>query len=262
MTTYKIAGNNYDVSIIKFMIGSTWFKYPNIYGVGFIIINTIYVVLFSLVIAIPISVLTGLFISRIAPKKLSKAIMYIIEILAAIPSIIYGLFGMGLVTQFVKKLSNAFGYQSAGGLSTLSTIIVLAIMIIPTVTMISTTAINSVRKELVDGSLALGATPTQTNFKMILRSAKSGIFSAIILGTGRALGEATAVSMVAGNSGSGPTFNLFATTRTLTSTMLLGLSETTGLDYDIRFSVGIVLIILILVTNLLLNFVKRRMERC
>jgi len=109
--------------------------------------------------------------------------------------------------------------------------------------------------------LALGTSEAQTNFRIVIPSAKGGSFSGIILGVGRALGEATAVSMVAGNAGSGPTFDLFDTTRTLTSTMLLGLKETTGLDYDIRFSVGIVLIIIIIVTNIILNRFKKRLER-
>ena len=113
-------------------------------------------------------------------------------------------------------------------------------------------------KELEHGSLALGASPTQTNFKVVLVSAKSGIFAGLILGLGRAFGEATAVSMVAGNKMYGPTTNLFDITRTLTSTMLAGLKETTGLDYDIRFSVGIVLMILILFTNFLINKVIAR----
>nr|MDA3932014.1 ABC transporter permease subunit [Mycoplasmatota bacterium] len=107
-------------------------------------------------------------------------------------------------------------------------------------------------------SLALGATKTQTNFKVVLTSAKSGIFTAAILGVGRALGEATAVSLVAGNARSGPSFGFFETTATLTSTMLQGLKETIGLDYDIRFSVGIVLMVVIVLTNAILNFVKRR----
>jgi phosphate transport system permease protein len=143
----------------------------------------------------------------------------------------------------------------------MSTVLVLAIMILPTITMLSVTSINAVNKNIIHGSLALGASPTQTNFKVVLTSAKSGIFSGIILGVGRALGEATAISMVIGNRGNGPTFNLFDTSRTLTSTMLMGLKETTGLDYDIRFSVGIVLIIIILLTNLILNIIKSRIGR-
>ena len=255
---YSIGGEVYRVNLWTFLTGSTWFKTPHIYGAGFIIINTFYVVILALIVAVPVSVLTALFVSKIAPKVLGGAISYIIEILASIPSIIYGIFGLGVITKFVERLSLTFGYQSAGGMSTLATVLVLAIMIIPTITMISLASINAVKKELIHGSLALGASPTQTNFKVVLTSAKSGIFSGVILGVGRALGEATAVSMVAGNNGSGPIFNIFNTTRTLTSTMLMGLKETSGLDYDIRFSVGILLIIVILGTNIILNIVKRK----
>ena len=112
------------------------------------------------------------------------------------------------------------------------------------------------RSEL--GSLALGASRTQTNFKVVLSAAKSGIFAGLVLGLGRAFGEATAVSMVAGNAMTGPTWNLFDITRTLTSTMLSGLKETTGLDYDIRFSVGIILMIIVLLTNLAIQYIKRK----
>lgn len=256
INNYKVQGSFYKVDFIKFIFGSTWFKNPNVYGVGFIIINTLYVVFLSVILAAPVSVLTALFIVKIAPKIIGKIFSNVVEILASIPSIIYGLFGSGYITIFVKKLAKLFKYQSAGGISTLSSVLVLSIMIMPTITMIAQNSIKSVKQEILDGSYALGASKVQTNFKIVLLSAKSGIFSGIILGVGRALGEATAVSMVAGNNGSGPVFNLFNTTRTLTSTMLLGLKETSGLDYDIRFSVGIILILIILITNILLSYIK------
>lgn len=258
---YEIDGKLYSVNLFKFLVGGTWFKHPNIYGAGYIILNTVYVTLLALIIAVPISILTALFIVRIAPKKLSHVINTVIEILASIPSVIYGLFGMGYVTKIVKNISYAFGFQSAGGLSVLSTAIVLSMMILPTITMISVTAIKAVRTDLINGSLALGASTAQTNFKVVLTTAKSGIFSGVILGVGRALGEATAVSMVCGNSGSDFSLNPFDTTATLTSTMLMSIHETTGLDYDIRFSVGILLIVIIIVSNLLLNMLKNRIGK-
>jgi len=125
-------------------------------------------------------------------------------------------------------------------------------------TSIAIVAIQSVDVKIELGSLALGASKTQTNFKVVLAAAKSGIFAGLILGLGRAFGEATAVSMVAGNKFYGPTTSIFDITRTLTSTMLSGLKETSGLDYDIRFSVGIVLMMVILMTNFLVHWVKRR----
>ncbi|MBI9009251.1 MAG: phosphate ABC transporter permease subunit PstC [Tenericutes bacterium] len=249
------------VDLIRFLLGNEWYISPNVYGVFFIIINTLYVVFLSAVIAIPISILTALFIAKMTSKTISNFFQIVIELLAAIPSIVFGVFGLGVITNVVKKIAALFQMQTAGGISTLTTIFVLAIMIMPTITLLSITAIKAVRKDLEQNSLALGATKMQTLFKITLVDAKSGIFAGIILGVGRSLGEATAVSMVAGNAGTGPNFNLFGTTRTLTSTMLLGIKETTGLDYDIRFSVGIILVVLIIVINLLLNFAKKKIGR-
>lgn len=250
------------VNLWKFITGTTWLKgtafQSNLYGVGFIILNTLYIALLSLLISMPIGVLTALFIAKIAPRKLAEFLRTVVELLAAIPSIVYGLVGSGLILSFVYNLSELFGIQSKGGNSVMATVIVLALMTLPTITAISEVSIRSVNKDIIHGSLALGATKTQTNFKVVLASAKSGIFASAILGIGRALGEATAVSLVAGNAKSGPFFGFFDITSTLTSTMLEGLKETTGIDYDIRFSVGIVLMIVILITNIILNWIKRK----
>ena len=250
------------VSIFRFLTGLIYLDGPtflsNAYGIGFLIVSTIYNAFLSLMIATPIAVLTALFIAKIAPRWIADILRTIIEILAAIPSIVYGLFGAGVILDIVYDLSLIAGVQSAAGLSVLSTVIVLAIMIIPTMTVISEVAIRSVDKTLIHGSLALGASKTQTHFKVVLAAAKSGIFTSAILGVGRALGEATAVSLVAGSNRSGISFNLFDTTSTLTSTMLLGMKETVGLDYTIRFSIGLVLMVVILLTNLSLNFIKRK----
>lgn len=249
------------VNFWHFLIGTTWFQPPNLYGIFFVVVNTLYIVILAGLVAVPIGILTALFISKMTTKHISNFLQTIIELLASVPSIVFGVFGLGVVTKVVVWFANIFGKQTAGGISSLSTVIVLAMMILPTITLLSITAINAVNRDLENNSLALGASRMQTYFKVTLVSAKSGIFAGIILGIGRALGEATAVSMVAGNAGSGPTFDLFSTTRTLTSTMLLGLKETTGVDYDIRFSVGIILIILIIVTNLFLNYLKKKIGR-
>ena len=250
------------VNIIRFLTGSVWLSgtvfQSNFYSVGFIIINTLYIALLSLMISLPIGVLTALFIARVAPKKIAEFLRTVVELLASIPSIVYGLFGSGVILVFVYNFADLLGIQSKGGNSVIATVLVLALMTLPTITAISEVSIRSVRKDIEHGSLALGATKTQTNFKVILASAKSGIFASAILGIGRALGEATAVSLVAGNAKSGPTLAFFETTSTLTSTMLEGLKETTGIDYDIRFSVGIVLMIVILLTNIILNYIKKK----
>jgi phosphate transport system permease protein len=250
------------VPVLPFLFGDTWLIGPtfqsNLYSVGFIIISTIYVVFLSLAISFPVGVLTALFIAKIAPKKLAETLRTVVEILASIPSIIYGLFGAGFILKIVYDFSALLGYQSKGGNSVLSAVIILALMTIPTITTISEVSIRSVDKTLIHGSLALGASPTQTNFKVVLSAAKSGIFTSAILGVGRALGEATAISLVAGSRRAGLSFNLLDTTSTLTTTMLEGMKDSAGLDYDIRFSVGIVLMVVILFTNLTLNTIKRK----
>ncbi len=253
------------VNLLRFLTGIVYLDgatfASNAYGIGFLIISTLYIAFLSLAIAMPVSIFSALFIAKIAPSWLAKTLRSVIEILAAIPSIVYGLFGVGIVLDLVYQLSVNVGIQSAAGFSVLSTVIVLAIMIIPTMTVITEVAIRSVQKELINGSLALGASKTQTNFKVVLAAAKSGIFTAAILGVGRALGEATAVSLVAGSRRSGISFELFDTTATLTSTMLLGMKETVGLDYTIRFSIGLVLMVVILITNFVLNFIKTKVGR-
>lgn len=250
------------VPLWNFLTGNTWLVGPtfasNLYSIGFIIVQTIFVTFLSLLISFPIGVLTALFIAKIAPKKVAEVLRTVVEMLASIPSIIYGLFGAGVILKVVYDFSAMLGYQSKGGSSVLSTVIILALMTIPTITTVSEVAIRSVDKTLIYGSLALGASPTQTNFKVVLAAAKSGIFTSAILGVGRALGEATAVSLVAGGRRSGLSFNILDTTSTLTTTMLEGMKESAGLDYDIRFSVGIILMIVILITNLTLNTIKRK----
>ena len=194
------------VDFIAFLTGTIYRQDQGIYGVGFIIINTILSAFLALLIAFPISVLTALFIAKIAPKKLGAIMQNVVELLASVPSIVYGVFAAGVITEIVKYLASLFGYSTFGGSSLLAVIMLLAIMIFPTLTSLSITAIRSVDPSLEHASLALGATETQTNFKVVLA----------------------------------------------------GLKETTGLDYDIRFSVGLVLIVIIFVSNFILNFVKKR----
>ncbi|MBQ9124081.1 MAG: phosphate ABC transporter permease subunit PstC [Acholeplasmatales bacterium] len=256
---YKTDNGVYTQNVWDFLIGTTWAS--NLYGVLGIAINTIYIVSIAALLSLVISILTALFIVRIAPKKLSICMKSVIELLAAIPSIVFGLFGQGYICPLIRDFAESIGIQTMGGVSVIATIIVLTIMMIPTITTISITSMEAIKQDQIQASLALGATKAQTDFKIVLKGAKSGIFAALILGIGRALGEATAVSMVCGDVIEGPVFNLFEPTRTLTSTMIGSIHESSGIDYDIRFSVGIVLIAIILVANVGLNALKRRMER-
>ncbi len=237
-----------------FLFGLNWSNY----GALYLLINTIFAVFLSLIISVPISLMTALFITRIAPKPIAIIFKSGIDILSSIPSIIFGLFGQMVICPFVNNLSNIFNYQTMGGSSLLSGIIVLAMMSIPTITIVSITSLESVEKSYVEGSLALGATNSETNFKVILKGATSGIISGIILGIGRALGEATAISLVIGNALSGPTFNLFDPSSTLTTIMMLGLTEASGLAYDMKFTLGIYLMLVIIITNLVLNYIKNK----
>lgn len=256
----QAGGASQQQNIFSFLTGMTWRpdQNPAVYGVGFIIINTLVSAFLAAILAFPISVLSALFIVKVAPKKLRMFFTSVVELLAAIPSVVYGVFAAANISSLVDNIAGLFGQSTHGGLSTLTVALLLAIMIYPTITSIAINAIAAVDKNIELGSLALGASKTQTNFKLVLTAAKSGIFAGLILGLGRAFGEATAVSMVAGNAMVGPSFNLFDTTRTLTSTMLSGLHETSGIDYDIRFSVGIVLMVIVLVTNLSIQLVKRK----
>lgn len=261
VSDYEIDGEKFRVNFFSFLTGNRWLTGKADYSIGYIIVNTIYVAILTMLLTTPISLFTALVIVRMSPKPISAVLNTIIEILASIPSVIYGMFGLGVVTNWTKMLSDLFHYQSSGGLSTFSVVIVLSMMSVPTVTMLSATSLRAVDSNLEKGSLALGASRSETIFRVVLPAAKSGIFSGLILGLSRAMGEATAVSMVAGNRLMGPSYQIFSTTRTLTSTMLSGMGEASGLDYDIRFSVGIVLIFLILFFNLLLNLLKRKLEK-
>jgi phosphate transport system permease protein len=253
------ASLTYFFSGLRFQNGFDEQTQKFLYGVGYLIVNTLFINTVAALISIPTSILTALFIARIAPRPFAKIMQAGIDLLAAIPSVIYGVFGVGVIIPLVKTIArNIFNISSASGISLLSGAIILALMSIPTMISLSVTSLKTVNEEIIKGSLALGASKTQTNFKICLKGAKSGIFAGIILGIGRALGEATAVSMVSGSPTYGITSNIFDPTVTLTSQMLLSLGEAVpdSLNYDVRFSAGICLMAIIIITNVILNDVK------
>lgn len=233
-----------------------------LYGVMYLAFNTIYLNVVAAIISIPTAVLTSLFIARTAPKALSKCIQTGVDLLASIPSVIYGIFGVGIIVPAIKTIARSIGFSSASGISLLSGAIILALMSLPTMISVSVTALKSVDKSLINGSFALGASKAQTDFKICLKAAKSGIFAGIILGLGRALGEATAISMVCGSPTYGITLNPFEPIMTLTSQMMLSIGEAVpnSLNYDVRFSAGIVLMLIIIITNLILNDIKNHID--
>lgn len=254
-------GNGATQDFGLFFTNPNWL-YDGTGGMVYIMLATIFVTLLSLIISVPTSIFCSLFIVKICPKVFKEVFKTGVQILASIPSVVFGLFGMGVLKPIVKDIANVFNMQTFGGSSVLTGILVLAFMSIPTITLISITSIEAVDNNLSKASLALGASNQQTNYKIVLKAAESGIFAGVILGIGRALGEATAIQMVIGNGGVGFDFlNIFNIYRTLTTTMLTGIGEATGIKYNIRFSLGIVLILLIVITNLLLNTLKNYMTR-
>jgi len=259
--TYTENGTTFRINFFSFLFAFHWYSLPSESGIFYLVINTLYVSLLATLIALPLSLYTALFISKIAPKICGTILEFSIELLAAIPSVIYGLFGREVICPAVDSLAQSIGLSSKGGLSTLSSAIVLALMILPILTSLSVNAMNNVPANYFASSLALGASKTETYFKVIIPSSRSGIFAGLTLGLGRALGEATAVSSVIGNAGSGPTFDLFGTSATLTSNMLLGYSEAVGANADIRFSIGLALILLIIAVDFFLGLIQKRMER-
>ena len=215
----------------------------------------------SLLIGVPIGILTAVFLSEIASKKLSSIVSSAVELLAAIPSVIYGLVGMMILNPFLYKIEKAIfandpDHVFTGGSNILAAVIVLAIMILPTVISVSTTSLKAVNDKLRSASLALGATKIQTIFKVVIPAAKSGILTAVVLGVGRAIGEAMAVNMVAGGSVNLPL--PFNSVRLLTTQLVSEMSYSEGLHRQVLFTVGLVLYGFILIINFILLKIRKK----
>jgi phosphate transport system permease protein len=216
------------------------------------ILGSVYATLGAIVLGVPVGIFTAVMLSRLAPPPL-KAILYpAVELLAGIPSVVYGFFGVMVIVPFVQK-----AFDLPMGQSLFSAIIILALMILPTVITISANAISSVPKEYTEASLALGATRMQTIFRVELHAARSGILSGVILGIGRAVGETMAVIMVAGNSPYMPE-GLFSSIRTLTGNIAIEMGYAAGLHRSALFATGVVLFIFIMILNIVLMTLTKK----
>ena len=204
-----------------------------------------------MVIGVPIGFMTAVYIAKIAPPKLKSAMQSAVSLLAGIPSVVYGLVGMLILVPGIRKL---FGVPD--GASLLAAIIVLAIMILPSIIKVAVTSLEAVPKEYEDASLALGATPIETYFRVSVPAAKSGIAAAVVLGVGRAIGEAMAVAMVSGNATRMP--SLFESVRFLTTAVSSEMSYASGLQRQALFSIALVLFVFIMLINAVLNFFLKR----
>ncbi|MDY2588730.1 MAG: phosphate ABC transporter permease subunit PstC [Agathobacter sp.] len=256
----------FKVGALDLIFGTVWKPTAEVpaYGIGFIILSSIVGTFGAVIIGVPVALLTAAYLTEIANPKVSKVIQHAVELLAAIPSVIYGLLGLMILNPFMYKLEKLFfdgskTHQFTGGANLISAVIVLAIMILPTVINVSTSSIKAVPDSLKSASLALGATRLQTIFKVIIPAAKSGIMTGVVLGIGRALGEAMAINMVAGGSVNFPL--PFNSVRFLTTQLVSEMSYAEGTHRQVLFTVGLVLYIFIMGINLILTVLRKRGER-
>lgn len=233
-------------SFFDFIFGTDWVPSEDKFGIFPMIVASLFATLGALIIGVPIGLFTAIFLAEIAPKKIAKLISPAIQLLAGIPSVLYGVFGLAIIVPF---LQNNLGL--ARGQSLLAVILVLAIMMLPTIVTVAETAIRAVPKTYREGSLALGVSEIGTIFKVVVPAAKSGIMAAIVLGLGRAIGETMAVILVAGNSLIIPT-SLTDSVRPLTTNIALEMGYAFGTHQEMLFATGIVLFSFILLLNFVL----------
>ena len=243
----------HEIGLVKFLFGRVWASTqaePQ-FGILPFILTSIYGTAGAIVLGVPIGFLTAVFLAKAASPRLRAVVEEAVSLLAGIPSVVYGLVGMLVL---VPGIRNVFGLPD--GASLLAAIIVLAIMILPSIIKVSMTALEAVPSEYEDASLALGATPVETWFRVSVPAAKSGIAAAVVLGVGRAIGEAMAVMMVSGNVANMP--SLFQSVRFLTTAVASEMSYSSGLQRQALFSIALVLFLFIMLINAALNFFLKR----
>ena len=244
------------IGLGKFLFGSEWASTaaePK-YGILPFILTSVYGTCGAILLGVPVGFLTAVFLSKMAPKKLRSVMESAVSLLAGIPSVVYGLVGMLVLVPGIRKL-----FHVPDGASLLAAMVVLAIMILPSIIKVSINALDAVPKEYEDASLALGATPVETWFRVSAPAARSGIAAAVVLGVGRAIGEAMAVMMVSGNAPNMP--SLFESVRFLTTAVASEMSYASGLQRQALFSIALVLYLFIMLINAALNFfLKRKKE--
>ena len=239
-----------EIGLFDFLLGDTWASTAAqpLYGILPFILTSIYGTVGAIAIGVPIGFLTSVYLAKMAPKKIKAVMGQAVSMLAGIPSVVYGLVGMMVLVPGIRKV---FGVPD--GASLFAAIIVLAIMILPSIIKMSVTALEAVPKEYEDASLALGATPEETYFRVSVPAARSGIAAAVVLGVGRAIGEAMAVMMVAGNASNMPD-SLFQSVRFLTTAVASEMSYSSGLQRQALFSIALVLFLFIMMINAVLNY--------
>ena len=242
-----------EIGLIPFLFGTRWASTaaePS-FGILPIILTSVYGTAGAIVLGVPVGFLTAVYLSKVAPPRVRSVMESAAGLLAGIPSVVYGLVGMLVLVPAIRNL-----FHVPDGASLLAAILVLAVMILPSIIKVSITALDAVPKEYEDASLALGATPIETYFRVSVPAAKSGIAAAVVLGVGRAMGEAMAVMMVAGNVANMP--SLFQSVRFLTTAVASEMSYSSGLQREALFSIALVLFLFIMLINAALNFLLKR----
>ena len=243
-----------EIGLIKFLFGKEWASTAAEakFGILPFILTSIYGTAGAIILGVPVGFMTAVYLSKMASPKIKEIMQAAVSLLAGIPSVVYGLVGMLVLVPGIRKM-----FHVPDGASLLAAIVVLAIMILPSIIKMSVTALDSVPKEYEDASLALGATPVETYFKVSVPAAKSGIAASVVLGVGRAIGEAMAVMMVAGNVPNMPD-SLFQSVRFLTTAVSSEMAYSSGLQRQALFSIALVLFLFILLINATLNFFLKR----
>ena len=241
------------IGITDFLFGTEWASTASApsYGILPFILTSVYGTLGAIIIGVPLGLMCAIFVAKMANDKIAKTVRTSVDLLSGIPSVVYGLVGMIIIVPLVRETFNL-----PDGANLFSAIIVLTVMILPSVISVSETAIRAVPKEYEEASLALGATKTETVFKVIVPAAKSGILTSIVLGIGRSIGEAMAVMMVSGNVANMP--GLFKSVRFLTTAVASEMSYSSGLQREALFSIALVLFVFILIINLVLNLIVKK----
>jgi phosphate ABC transporter, permease protein pstC len=239
------------VGPLKFLLGTDWTPLSNEYGIFPMIVGSIYVTAGAIVIGVPIGILCAIFMAEFCPRRLYKILKPAIELMAGIPSIVYGFFGLVVIVPIMQDL---FG---GSGKSVLTASILLGIMILPTIIGVAESAIRAVPRSYYEGALALGATHERSVFKTVVPAAKSGITAGVILGIGRAIGETMAVMMVAGNQPVVPD-SIFSGVRTLTTNIVMEMGYAQDLHREVLLATAVVLFLFILIINLTFSLIKRK----
>ena len=239
------------IGVFDFLLGTQWRPANNIYGILPMIIGSIYVTAGALLIGVPIGILTAVFLARFCPKGLHKLMKPAIDLMAGIPSVVYGFFGLVVLVPFVR---DSFGGR---GMSVLTASLLLGLMILPTIISVSEAALRATPQSYYEGSLALGATHERSVFAVELPAARSGVFAGVVLGIGRALGETMAVIMVAGNQAVIPD-SLLVGVRTLTTNIVLEMGYSTDLHREALIGTAVVLFVFILIITTSFSLIKRR----